>query len=348
MSDPLSIADAAQQFEPSCIYLNTASMGVPPRASVEAVQRAVARWSRGELAPADFDPLVTSARRSLARLLGVPAETVAIGATVSELVGLIASALPTGSEVVCAREDFSSVLFPFLVRQEAGELTVRVVPLDQLVASLTDATTLVAVSAVQSSDGRLLDSDALRTACRRHGVATLIDATQAAGWLPIAAADFDFVVVAAYKWLLSPRGTAFLYVAPERLARLRPHSAGWYAGDDIWSAIYGPPLRLATTARRLDTAPAWLSWVGCAASLAVIEQVGVQNIHEHNVRLASLFSERALGRPSSSAIVSVPRDVVEALRAHGISASRRAGATRLSFHLYNTEADALAAASCLR
>jgi len=344
----LSVAQAASHFSPRPHYLNTASIGVPPRACVEAVQQSIAKWSSGELAAADFDPFVASARRSFSRLLGVAEDCLAIGATVSDFVGLIASSLPAGAEVVCAEEDFTSVLFPFLVRQQAGELAVRVVPLDQLAKTVGPKTKLVALSAVQSADGRLFDRSGVLETSRRHGAATLIDATQAAGWLPAPWADFDYVIAAGYKWLLSPRGTAFLYVRPERLAQLRPHSAGWYAGEDVWNSIYGPPLRLARSARRLDVSPAWLSWVGCAASLAFLDSVGVQAIHEHNVRLASLFCERAFGRSSESAIVSVPGDsAFERLRAKGIAVSRRAGATRLSFHLYNTEEDAAVAADAL-
>lgn len=345
---PLSVAEAATHFSPRAHYLNTASIGVPPRACVEAVQGSIERWSRAELAASDFDPFVAAARRSFSSLLGVAEDCLAIGATVSDFVGLIASSLPAGVEVVCAEEEFTSVLFPFLVRQQLGELTVQVVPLEQVAKTIGPKTRLVALSAVQSADGRLFDRSAVLEASRRHGAATLIDATQAAGWLPGPWADFDYVIAAGYKWLLSPRGTAFLYVRPERLAELRPHSAGWYAGEDVWNSIYGPPLRLAKTARRLDVSPAWLSWVGCAASLAFLESVGVQAIYEHNVRLASLFCERAFGRKSESAIVSVPGDAAfERLRAKGIAVSRRAGATRLSFHLYNTEEDAAAAARAL-
>ena len=345
---PKSIAEASAQFSPRGPYLNTASMGLLPISCVEAVQQAVAQWSRGELAANDFDPMVASARASFARLLGVPADCVAIGSTVSEFAGLIAGSLPAGSEVLCAEEDFTSVLFPFLVRQEAGELVVRVVPLERVAESVTSATKLVALSAVQSADGRIFDSKGLLEASRRHGAATFIDATQAAGWLPLSASDLDFVAVAAYKWLLSPRGAAFLYVSPRRLSQLRPHAAGWYAGEDVWNSIYGPPLRLAKTARRLDVSPAWLSWVGCAASLEFLEKVGVQQIHDHNVRLASLFCQRAFGRSSQSAIVSVPGDsAFERLRAKGFSVSRRAGATRLSFHLHNTEQEAIAAAAAV-
>ena len=85
--------------------------------------------------------------------------------------------------------------------------------------------------------------------------------------------SFDFVSCAAYKWLLSPRGTAFGVVQPERLGTLRPLYAGWYAGDDPWTAIYGPPLRLARDARRLDISPAWLSWSGTVPALELLPRM---------------------------------------------------------------------------
>jgi selenocysteine lyase/cysteine desulfurase len=159
---------------------------------------------------------------------------------------------------------------------------------------------------VQSLDGRICNRPAIEQACQRVGAKLLLDATQALGWLPIDGARFDYVVASAYKWLLSPRGTAFMSVRPELVGSLRPYGAGWYAGEDIWESIYGAPLRLAEDARRLDISPAWFMWLGCAEALAFIERVGIAAIHQHDVQLAALFCE-GLGRaPTGSAIVSVP------------------------------------------
>jgi selenocysteine lyase/cysteine desulfurase len=130
-------------------------------------------------------------------------------------------------------------------------------------------------------------------------------------------------------------------VRRERLDELRPSAAGWYAGADIWSSIYGGPLRLATSARRLDVSPAWLCWAGTVPALELIERVGVDAIHAHDVGLANIVRE-GLGLPSGdSAIVSVDAPAAEQnLAAAGIRASVRAGAVRLAFHLHNTPADA--------
>jgi selenocysteine lyase/cysteine desulfurase len=348
-SDLMTLSRAAAEFSPRGIYLDTPAIGLPPRAVSDALHVIVERWRAGEIRASEFDRAVGSARASFARLVGVAEECVALDATVSSLVGLVAAALPRGAEVVCAEGDFTSVLFPFLERQKHGEISVRLLPLERLVDSIGPRTSLVAVSAVQSSDGRLLDGLGLQQACNEVGAQSLVDATQAVGWMPIEGSRFDYVVASGYKWLLSPRGTAFMSVKQSRIGSLRPHSAGWYAGEDIWNSIYGGPLRLASAARRFDVSPAWFSWLGCAEALAFLERVGVAPIHEHARNLSSVFLER-LGRPATgSAIVSVAgQGVFEALAAARIAASRRDGATRLGFHLYNTAEQAIAAADVVR
>ena len=49
----------------------------------------------------------------------------------------------------------------------------------------------------------------LRAAAANEAL-TIVDATQACGWLPLDASRVDALVCANYKWLMSPRGTAFL------------------------------------------------------------------------------------------------------------------------------------------
>jgi selenocysteine lyase/cysteine desulfurase len=206
-------------------YLNTASLGVPPAATLERMTSLLEQWRRGQLSPPDFDDDIRRARSAFAILSGVPAASVAIGATVSDLVGVVAASLPDGARVVIAEGEFTSLLFPFLAHADRG-VTVDELPLEEL-PGFSGPADLVAVSAVQSSDGRVADLDGVLRAARACGARTLIDTTQSCGWLPVQGSAFDYLVCGAYKWLLSPRGTAFLAVRPALLEGLRPTSAGW-------------------------------------------------------------------------------------------------------------------------
>lgn len=75
-------------------------------------------------------------------------------------------------------------------------------------SGFTGPAELIAVSAAQSADGRLADLDGMLRAAQAAGARTLIDTTQSCGWLPLDGSAFDYLVCGAYKWRLSPRGTA--------------------------------------------------------------------------------------------------------------------------------------------
>ena len=250
-----------QEFDVRDGYLNTASIGVPPLSVVTAVDAAVAAWRTGAAQPADHDPAVEAGRAAFAGLVGVPVDQVAIGASVSSLVGLIAAAVPDGARVLVAEGEFTSLTWPFAVHAGRG-VTVTECPLDAL-GERAGEFDVVAVSVVQSADGRMADLDAL-AAARATGTRVVLDVTQALGWLPLRLDWADAVVGAGYKWLLSPRGAAWLAVRPE--LALVPLHAGWYAGENPWTSVYGLPLRLATSARGLDSSPVWLSHIGAAAA----------------------------------------------------------------------------------
>jgi len=338
LTDALSIADARALFSPEGTYLNTASYGLPPRPGWDALQQVLEEWRTGRTSWEGWSEATDGARAAFAQLVRCDPARVAIGSTVSGLVGLVAASLPAGTRVVVPEIEFTSTLFPFLVQPG---LEVTTVPAAEVADAINEHTGVVAFSAVQMSTGEVADLDAILAAAEAHDVLTVLDATQAAGWLPLDANRFDFLVAAGYKWLISPRGTAWMTVAPEHLDTILPSQAGWYAGEDVHSAYIGPPLRLAQDARRLDTSPAWFSWVGCLPALELLNAVGVDAIHEHDVSLANHFRAAMGLEPSNSAIVSIEHPgALKRLRAAGIQAAEPANRLRVGFHLYNDEEDA--------
>ncbi|WP_018545808.1 aminotransferase class V-fold PLP-dependent enzyme [Streptomyces sp. LaPpAH-108] len=330
------------EFTPVGTYLNTASNSLLPVRTVTALHEAALLRAQGRPLTSLFED-VEASRAAYARLAQVPVERVATGVSVAAHTGLIAASLPPGAEVLTAEDDFTSVLNPFHVR---GDLKVRAVPVERIARSVRPETDLVAVSAVQSADGRIADLPALREAAREHGARTYVDFSQAAGWLPMDAGEWDFSASVTYKWLLGPHGIAFL-VLPEDFGGLTPLLAGWVAGERPWDSCYGPVTELAHSARRFDLTHALFGYAGLRHSLELIEELGVSAIHAHDTALADRYRAglAALGHeplPSpGSAIVSVPglgARQPELSRA-GIEVSDRAGNLRAAFHLYNTEAD---------
>jgi len=335
----VEIADARGLWEPAGVYLNTASYGLPPRPAFAELEGVLDEWRHGRTSWEPWSEATDRARTAFAQLVGVTEDDVAQGPSVSQLLGLVAGSLPDGTRVVAPEGDFTSLLFPFLAQAGRGVET-RTVPLRELADAIDDRTDVVAASLVQSATGEILDLDSVLDAARDRGALVVLDATQACGWLPVDASRVDVLACHAYKWLCSPRGTAFMTLREGLRDRVRPDAANWWAGADQYGTYYGTPLRLANTARRLDLSPAWFPWVGTAPALETLLAIGVDAIHEHDVALANRFRAGLGLEPSDTAIVStdVP-GAEEAFERAGILAAVRAGSLRASFHVYTTEAD---------
>ncbi len=325
-------------------YLNTAALGLPPARTAAAIRRAVDPWAAGRPDVGAYEEAVAAARALYARITGVAVERVALASTVAETVGLIGAALPAGAEVVAAEGDFSSLVHPFAARPD---LRLRLVPLEGVAAAVRPGTALVAVSGAQSADGRVADLAAIRAAAGAVGARVLLDGTQAVGWLPLCADDFDYVVAHGYKWLLSPHGACFLTVREGAEETLSPGFAGWYAAQDPWESCYGPIARLGAGAKRFDARPAYLSFVGAAQSLALLAEIGVEAVRAHDLALAARLREglAALGYPAIPgdspivAVPDVPAALADRLTSAGVRFSARAGNLRFALHLHNTPAD---------
>ena len=333
----MEISQARELWEPAGVYCNTASYGLPPRPAWDALQAALEDWRGGRTSWEHWGQATDDSRASFARLVGVDVDRVAVGSTVSEMIGSLVTGLPSGARVVVPEIEFTSTLFPLLVQER---LDVRTVALANLVDAIAEGVDAVAFSAVQMSTGEVADLDGIEAAAAAGGAITICDATQAIGWLPLDANRFDAVACTAYKWLTSPRGSAFVAVSERLLERVIPHSAGWYAGEDVHSSYFGPPLRLARSARRLDLSPAWFSWVGTAPALELLEQIGVEAIHDHDLGLANRFRAGVGLEPGNSAIVCADLPgAAERLKRAGIIAAVRGGLLRTSWHVYNDERD---------
>jgi selenocysteine lyase/cysteine desulfurase len=343
--DVMDLTEAQSLWDATPGWLNTASYGLPPRPAWNALQAALDEWRHGRTSWEHWDQSTTRARESFARLLGVSPSDVCVGSTVSGLLGPVAASIPSGTRVIVPSVEFTSNLFPWLVQARRG-VEVVTVPTGELAHAVASpgtggrGPTLVAFSAVQSATGEVADFDTIVDQARRVGATVIVDATQAAGWLPLPWSRADVVVVAGYKWLMAPRGTAYAYLSPAVRDDFVPLSAGWYAGADPHTSYYGPPLRLASDARRFDVSPAWFSFVGAAPALDLLLEIGLERIHAHNVGLANRFCTGLGLPPTDSAIVSTDIADAEQKLAHaGVRAAVRGGRVRLSFHVYNTVAD---------
>lgn len=319
-------------------FLNSPTYGLPPQFMVEALQECISRWQTGTMDVPLFDDDVRAGREGYAALAGVPVDSVAMGGTVSALLGLVAAAVPDGARVATVAGEFTSTTFPFAAQAGRG-VTVTELTADELVSTANDYD-VVTASLVQSANGAVLDTDTLRKTVAGTDVLTVIDITQAIGWKRVDVGWADVTVGSVYKWLMAPRGTAWMSLSDRVSSIMTPHAANWYAGEDPWQTIYGLPLRLTGSARRFDTSPSWFSVLGAGLTMPWLASLDRAAVEAHSLGLANRVRAELQLPQQNSAIVSIPAaNATESLAHAGIRAAVRAGAVRVGFHLYNTEND---------
>lgn len=346
-------------------YLNTATAAPGAMPVLEALRRVQGEWEAGEFSWQGWEAEGEATRDLFGRLVGGAGEDVALMTSVAEAAATVAGSLPSGRVVVGERE-FTSNLFPWLALRDRGfdvvevPATDGVVRTEALLEAIDDDTVLVAVTEVQSSNGFRVRLEDLGRRCGDVGARLFVDGCQSLGALRLDAttAGVDYAAAHGYKWLLAPRGAAWLWVRPGRLEELKPLAPNWKSIPDPYTEYYGGPLTLASTARKLDAPMAWFSWPGARAALELLAELDPAATERRCLELAAAFRAEAAGRgfdlvpedaPSQvlGIQISDPRGVRERLLARKVIGAVRGGLLRLGFHAYNDEADVSAALDAL-
>ncbi|MGH2674383.1 MAG: aminotransferase class V-fold PLP-dependent enzyme [Actinomycetota bacterium] len=346
-------------------YLNTATAAPGAIPVLEALNRVEAEWESGEFSWQGWEGEGEATRELFASLVGGRGADVALQSSVSEAAATVAASLPPGRVVVGERE-FASNLFPWLALRGRGFDVVEVpsregvVRTEALLDAISEDTTLVAVTEVQSSNGFRVRLEELGRRCREVGARLFVDGAQSVGALrlDVDTAGADFVAAHGYKWLLAPRGAAWLWVRPERLEEVEPLAPNWKSVPDPYAEYYGGPMRLASTARKLDATLAWFSWPGAKAALELLRSVDAEAVERRCLELAGAFREEAgrrgfdlVPQEEPTQIVGVriadPRAVRERLLRRRVVVAVRADLVRLGFHAYNDESDVVTALDAL-
>ena len=327
-------------------YLNTALTGLPGPAAVKAARDVVEAWATGTLNWGMAVDRLDVARRAFAALVGLPATRIGVGHTVAATLSGIAANLPDGAVVLAPDGEHNSNIYPYLHQSPRG-VRMEFAPLEHLADALRPHHAAVAFGLVQSADGRIADLAAISAAARHVGALTLVDVTQACGWLRFDPDMCDVFVSACYKWLMTPNGPAFIGLSENALEQLRPGHRSWIGNTDVHAAPYGPGGEAAPDARQFDVVPNFIAIAAAAQSLDLLANIGLVRIEAHNLGLVRRFCAALDLPPHNSAIVSIDAGGLTSI-AGAVSATVRLGKARFSFHLYNDAEDVDAAVSFLK
>lgn len=339
-------------------FLNTATYGQTPRASLDAISRHFRR--RDQFACADFlewfDDM-DRVRAKIAKLIHCAPDDIGFSPSASAGLAILLSGISwrPGCEILTLRGEFPNLPYAASTLASSGAALIEAENWDQFCALLSSRTKLVLLSTVNYATGfRPPLAEAARLA-HESGALLYLDGTQSIGALRFDAQEIqpDFLSVDGYKWLLCPNGAGFVYAPARTREWLKPNVIGWRS-DRGWRNVdhlnHGSP-ELPDGAERYEGGmiPFPLLYA-MEASLDLILSLGEDAIEARVLELAAGAAGRMRNRGAEVAEALTPivaarfhdRDVSRlavSLQEQGILVAARHGRLRISPHFYNNEGD---------
>lgn len=330
-------------------YLNTATYGQVPKRAVEAMTRHSIH--RDQTACTDFLDWyaeVNGIRGSIARLIRAEPEDIAFVGNAATALHMVLSgiALKPGENVVTLEQEFPNYLYIDSVRQPAWR---------DFYEAIDERTRLVAISQVNYSTGFRPPLSEISQRLAKRGIPLFVDGCQSVGALSfdVTETPVDVLAVHAYKWMISPTGAGFMYVAPRFRGKLAPSVMGWRSHFD-WRNVdqlhHGSPQFVDGAEKyeggglpfhllyAMGAVTKWMLEIGpheierrvlelARATRAILRELGAEAAETESQVVTGRFPERDASQ------------MARALKEKKVVISARHGNLRIAPHFYNNEDD---------
>jgi cysteine desulfurase family protein len=207
---------------------------------------------------------------------------------------VISGMLEKGDHAVSTTIEHNSVLRPLYHQSKYNGVEVDYIPVDNkgfvdpddFPGAFKRNTKLVVVNHASNVIGTLQPIKEIGAHCQKHGIPFAIDASQSAGKVPIDLEEqnLDIVVFTGHKSLLGPTGIGGLYVREGIEIRVT-RAGGTGVRSAVRTHLFEYPYRLEYgTINSIGVA-------GLHAGVKWLEEKGIQNIHEHEMKLTKMLRD---------------------------------------------------------
>jgi selenocysteine lyase/cysteine desulfurase len=352
------------------IYFNSAYFGPSPIRSKTTILAAMER----ELDPTfyaydDWMSISEKLRVKFANLIKASPDCITHSTSSSDVINIIANGFifEKGDRVAAVNKDYPSNILPWMLAERHHKFTfdkldlgTEVIPTPEwLEKNLLPQTKIFNISYVTFDTGKKIDLLAMGKYLKQKNIFFVVDATQALGGLEITPEELSYIdvlTVSSYKWMLGPYGHAFAYFSQRAQDQIYHLNANWILSPNS-KQVYNLLDYTTETlpgARQYDRGQAAnLLCSGCLeGNLSFLLDVGLSTIEKHNASVRDYFlanypkEKYSLVTPLEhmANIVCLKAQsfdnlVLEAeLKKRNVDVSVRQGNIRLSFHIFNTNA----------
>jgi isopenicillin-N epimerase len=177
------------------------------------------------------------------------------------------------AEAKCAETGATPLVVQIPIPTTADDVVARIK------AALTPAVKLAILDHITSPTALVLPLERIIPLLHANGTRVFIDGAHTIGQIPLdlAALGADWYVSNAHKWLYAPKGSAFLYAAPDVAAMTQPNIVSHHIA-------MGFPKSFDFTGTRDNTA-----WLTIPAALKFFHDLGPEAVWAHEQRLVTFL-----------------------------------------------------------
>jgi isopenicillin-N epimerase len=231
-------------LDPTITYLNHGSFGATPRPVMEESFRWQLEMEREPVSFVDgqLDLALDAARDRLAPLVGAPADDLVFvtNATIGLNIVIRSLDLKAGDEILTTNHEYGALLMSWdhYCQKVGASIVQQTLPLpfedpeaivDALFAGVTERTRVIFFSHITSPTALTLPAELICARARELGIFTMIDGAHVVGQreIDLPAMGCDVYSSNCHKWLMTPKGSAFLYVRPEHQEWIEATTVSW-------------------------------------------------------------------------------------------------------------------------
>ena len=231
-------------LDPEVVFLNHGSFGACPKPVFEAYQEWQRRLERQPVhfLGTEFTEHMRVARAALGGYLGAEADDLVFVPNATYGVNVIARSLDLqpGDEILTSDHEYGACdrAWTFVCRKSGAVYRHQPVGYpagsaeeiaEQIWQGVTGQTRLIFLSHITSPTGLTLPVAEICARARQVGILTLIDGAHAPGQisLDLEALGADFYTGNCHKWMLAPKGAAFLHARREAQEMVEPLVVSW-------------------------------------------------------------------------------------------------------------------------
>ncbi len=230
-------------LDPALTFLNHGSYGATPKAALRHQQAFRDRMERDpvRLFKSDLEHLIDGAREKIAGFINLnPADLAPIRNATYALCTILqanlrAGLMRAGDEVLVTDHEYGSLANELeRLRTEHGIVVVKAkIPfpcsspslvIETFMAAVTKKTRLAIISHITSTSAMIFPVASILRELQAKGIDVLLDGAHSPGQIPtdVRALAPTYFIGSGHKWLSGPKGSAFMYVRPDRQGMFRP------------------------------------------------------------------------------------------------------------------------------